>query len=245
MGKCCTALRATLTSIYFWACLIYCVYVYQILAVNYCETKYPSSPIVFFNDTNTTDSYDAPGYDYDYILAPECRGKGDTPVNRQFIAASSVHVLNGVMFGLVWVPYFLAHPDLSRKFKFCLLIPEMLNIIEASLYISSASLYGEAALTCGDYSCDLYMEVHNRETAASILEMIASFGWLWSWYVSYSHGIGRGVTIWDPDFLGAVGLILPSIIYVLYNIQVLANPESFGTNNLYFVADCMYFVDAP
>jgi len=219
------------------------VYVYQIIAVNYCEDMYPHSSLPFFNDTDT--NITAPSYDYDYVIAPQCRGKGDTPVNRQFIAASSVHVFNGVMFGLVWVPYFIEHPELSMTFRLLLLLPEFLNICEASLYIKSATLYGEAAETCANLTCDLYTDIHRYETSAAFLEMFASFGWFWSWYVTYLPGPGRGISIWDPDFLGAVGLILPSIIYVAYNIQNILRPDEYKNNSLYEVADLLYGIDAP
>jgi len=231
---------------YFWASLVYCVYVYQILAIDYCEDLFPRSPLISVNHTNSSgSSEDTNGFDYDYEIAPQCKGSGDTPLNRQYIAASSVHILNGIMYGLVWVPYFRAHPDLTRTRKFFLLLPEFLNIIEASIYVKSASIYGEAYGTCQSYDCELFQEMHNYETVAASLEMIASFGWLWSWYVSYHPGRGRGVTLWDPDFLGAVGLIIPSIIYVAYNIMNLLRPEEFYDNYLFLTADVMYGIDAP
>jgi len=242
-GRLCTSCGNAATSMYFWASFVYCVYVYQILAVDYCEDLYPRSPKPHFNDTNSS-SYENE-YDYDYVVAPQCKGQGDTPLNRQYIAASSVHILNGVMYGLVWIPYFKAHPYDSKKRRFFLLLPEFLNICEASLYVKSASLYGTAYATCQSPHCDLYLEMHIYETIAATLEMIASFGWFWSWYVTYHRGPGKGITVWDPDFLGAVGLIIPSIIYVVYNIQNLTYPEGFFDNYLFVVADILYGIDAP
>jgi len=184
------------------------------------------------------------GYDYDYVIAWQCQSKGDTPLNREFIAASIIHVTNGVMFAMYWVPYFKKHPETPWWRRCLLLLPECLNIIEASLYIKSASLYGDSSRYCKDYTCALKIEEHNLESTASFLEMFASFGWFYSWYTTFPHGPGRGLTLWDPDFVAALGLIVPSIIYVVYNVQNRLYPENIPTNNLYLVADVIYWFDA-
>ena len=61
-----------------------------------------------------------------------------------------------------------------------ILFPEVLNIIEASLFVSSATLYAPASY-CDDYACDEYMEIHKLELTASVAELTACFGWLFSW----------------------------------------------------------------
>jgi hypothetical protein len=234
--------------------------VFLILSVNYCQKLFPNSPLPptvtnFTNITQSrphfaqhfniadTDDY-IPAYDYDYSIAYQCQSKGDTPLNREFIAASIIHVTNGVMFALYWVPYFKKHPETPLWRRVLLLVPEFLNIIEASLYIKSASMYGVASQTCRDYTCDMKLEMHKLETIASVLEMFASIGWFYSWYTTFPPGPGRGLTLWDPDFLAAIGLIVPSILYVVYNVENSFTPLDIPTNNLYLVADVIYTFDA-
>ena len=40
------------------------------------------------------------------------------------------------------------------------------------------------ATRCEDYYCDTYLRMEHFEFAASVLEMLASFGWVWSWCVT-------------------------------------------------------------
>lgn len=263
MGKFCASIKNAGTSLYFWACVVYFGYVCLILVVNYCQDIFPNTP--FPNTTSFVlphirdsflpsrsplllkkryDREDLGGYDYDYIIAWQCQSKGDTPLNREFISASIIHVVNGIMFAFYWLPYFKKHPETSYCQRGLLLLPEFLNIIEASLYIKSASLYGDASQYCDDYTCSLKVEMHNLETAASVLEFFASLGWFYSWYTTFPRGSGRGLTLWDPDFWAAVGLIVPSIIYVVYNVKDSLDPLDIQTNTLYLVADVIYWFDA-
>lgn len=183
-------------------------------------------------------------YDYDYIIAWQCQSKGDTPLNREFIAASMIHVTNGIMYALYWVPYFKKHPGLSLGRKCVLLFPEFLNIAEASIYIKTATVYGDASISCKSFACPLYEQIRRLETLAAVLEMIASFGWFYTWYTTFPPGPGRGLTLWDPEFVAAVGLIVPSVAYVLFNAKNLLDPEGTSQNTAYLVADVIYAVDA-
>jgi len=41
-------------------------------------------------------------------------------------------------------------------------------------------------------------QVHNIETAASVVECFASFGWVVTWWLTYPRVPGRGWTFDDP-----------------------------------------------
>jgi len=60
-------------------------------------------------------------------------------------------------------------------------------------------------------------------------------GWFYTWYSTYPPGPGRGLTLWDPEFLAAVGLIVPSIAYVLFNAKNLTDPQGTMENTMYLV----------
>ena len=83
-----------------------------------------------------------------------------------------------------------------------MMIPELLNIIEAALYINSATQYGpcEADLACTEsYDCDCYMHLHKLEMLASAVDLVASIMWCRTWWISHERIKGRGLTPYDLD----------------------------------------------
>jgi hypothetical protein len=162
-------------------------------------------------------------------------------LNALYIAAGVIHLVNAFQYVFAWMPlgYGLLHP---------VMIPEYLNIVGASLYLWSASLY-DANLT--DYTTGpdgsitygaSVLLTHEIETASSLIEVFAAIGWCVVWALSYTPGPSRGYTLDDPDFLGNLLILVPSVIYFVYNVQNLRNPASFGTNLLYEVGDTWDFV---
>jgi len=123
------------------------------------------------------------------------------------------------------------------------MIPEYLNIIGASLYLWSASLYNDT-ITDWTYEGASTLKVHKIELASSLIEVFAAFGWAIVWAFTYLPRKGRGWTLDDPDFYGNFFIVAPSIMYFVYNIQNLINPSSYNTNTLYKQADWLYFVGA-
>lgn len=99
-GRCCKSLKRAVTNLYLWACIVYVAYVALILTVNYCQDIFPNSPLPHnktliralrpnFHHRHVLQISDS-DYDYDYIIAWQCQSKGDTPLNREFTAASLV-----------------------------------------------------------------------------------------------------------------------------------------------------------
>ncbi len=162
-------------------------------------------------------------------------------LNALYIAAGVIHLVNAFQYIFAWMPlgYGLLHP---------VMIPEYLNIVGAALYLWSASLY-DANLT--DYTTGADGSVtygasvlltHEIETASALIEVLAAVGWCVVWALAYTPGPSRGYTLDDPDFMGNLLILVPSIIYLVYNVQNLTNPASFGTNSLYEIGDTWYFV---
>ena len=155
-----------------------------------------------------------------------------------------IHLLNALQYIWAWLPfgYGFLHP---------VMIPEYLNVIGAALYLWSASLYNTNVT---DWVWDVQNQVtvygpsvllvHRIETASSFIEILAAIGWCVVWAYTYIPGPGKGYTLDDPDFLGNILILVPSIIYFVYNVQNLQDPSSYTTNSLYTTADTWYFCGA-
>ena len=112
-------------------------------------------------------------------------------------------------------------------------------MIEASLYMYSATLYPQTT----DNFSDITMRVHLIETAAASIEFAACIGWFLVWYATYDRNIvGRGWTLDDPDLWANALLMIPSVIYLVYNAQILHDPSSYGSNTLYELGDLLYAI---
>ena len=62
------------------------------------------------------------------------------------------------------------------------------------------------------------------------------------WWKTYIRIPGRGLTFDDPDLHANIFILVPSIIYVIYNVQIYLDPTTFGANFLYVQGDILYFV---
>ena len=144
-----------------------------------------------------------------------------------------IHLFNAFQYIYAWLPlgYGLLHP---------VMIPEYLNVLGAALYLWSASLYNQT-VTDWTYASPATLRVHEIETASSLIEVFAALGWTAVWWLTHARGKGRGLTLDDPDFMGQVLIVVPSIVYFAYNLQNLKDPGSYGTNELYVKADDLYF----
>ena len=165
-------------------------------------------------------------------------------INALYVAAGVIHLINALQYIYAWMPlgYGFLHP---------VMIPEYLNVLGAALYLWSASLYNT---TITDYTYDAatkvttygpsVLRVHEIETASSLIEVFAAIGWCLVWAFTYIPGPGRGYTLDDPDMSGNLLILVPSIIYFVYNVQNLRDPSSYNDNTLYETGDTWYFVGA-
>lgn len=223
------AFARCLKDIYFWACIVYLVYTCQALAVDYCE--------------------------YVKIYENQCE---ILIINNQFIALAAVHVFNAFQFLACWIPFMkeTEHLQLSKATKFKLLLPEFMNIIEGCMYLLSALSYQRIQnnLNCQtDLKCRDEMFLHHWETSAASVECFASLLWCYSWYFVFNIDIMpyqlnlKDKVIWalfDPELYSAILLVIGSIVYIVYYLQVDEYPNHYDTNMLWEVGDVIYFIGA-
>lgn len=62
--------------------------------------------------------------------------------------------------------------------------------------------------------------------------------------MTYTRIFGRGYTLDDPDLISCLSMVINSIIYIIYNIQINVSPEYYETNMLYKFGDIVEFVSA-
>jgi len=185
-------------------------------------------------------------------------------INNMYVGAAVVHVVNAAMYIYVWID--AGYPLIHR-----IMIPEVLNVLEASLYLATASMYGyETYGEGGSYasegyynssaSADIYAsvsyytsyeapdpilaDVQKIELTASIVEMLAACGWVTTWYFTYQRVPGRGWTLDDPDTWANLSILTPAVIYIVYNAQMQLYPDEYGVNLLYITADKIYMFNA-
>jgi len=71
-------------------------------------------------------------------------------INNMYVGAAVVHVVNAAMYIWVWID--AGYPWVHR-----IMIPEVLNVVEASLYLATASMYGYEGSGGGSYASEGYV----------------------------------------------------------------------------------------
>ncbi|CAF3619419.1 unnamed protein product [Rotaria socialis] len=208
-------LRKLLGSRYMLANLVYLIYSIGILIIN-LHPSFNEKPI----DTSQVLSKNL---DSPVNINPD--------VNGYYIGLGVLHLLSASLYLWAWR---------DRSWFDIVMIPEYLNHIEAGLYLWSAFWYSRQDILGGYYT----LAVHKIELVATIIELIASFGWIMSWYMTYTRTLGRGFTLDDPDTIAYLTTTISSLVYVVYNIQINLYPEEYGTNMLYKYSDVLYFIGA-
>ncbi|CAF1258055.1 unnamed protein product [Rotaria magnacalcarata] len=224
-------LRKTLRSRYMLANLVYLAYAIGILIIDFNPQVNGSADSSSVDQNNTYTTPAAPTLD---------QSIGNTPlVNRLYLGVSYalqlisgfavVHIVSAFLYWWQWT---------GRSWLDVIMIPEYLNHIEAGLYLWSSLWYPKEDTMGGYYT----LAVHKIELTAAIVELFASFGWIMSWYMTYTRTLGHGFTLDDPDFIAFSCTSISSIIYIVYNIQINVDPLQYGTNYLYTYGDIVYFV---
>ncbi len=72
---------------------------------------------------------------------------------------------------------------------------------------------------------------------ASFTELVAALGWAYTWWLTYTRANGRGWTFDDPDLWGIIFIVVPSGVYLAYNVQILRDPTQYGENYLYVTGE--------
>jgi hypothetical protein len=149
-------------------------------------------------------------------------------------AAAWIHLINALQYVWAWLPSGFGLFSWVQT-------PEYLNIVGAALYLHTAYLYETVG---GNFDAET-LQVHYYETAASAIELAAAVGWCVTWWWTYPRGVvGRGWTLDDFDLWGCVCIIVPSMLYLAYNLIIILNPEEYSTNTLYADGNIMYAAGA-
>ena len=154
-------------------------------------------------------------------------------INNLYIGAGVIHFVNAFQYYHSWLPS-------GFRWYSVVMIPEYLNMLGAGIYMYTATLYPE----CGEYESEVTLRVHKLETAAAVIEVFAALGWFTTWYLTFPRKAGRGWTLDDPDLWGNVLIIAPSIVYLVYNVNILQDPTQYGTDLLYEKGDLIYAIGA-
>ena len=238
-GRCGAAWAAAAGSLYVWACVVYLVYCMQALAVDHCDLTHPAHSVNTSLATPTgiaDDPYLYSYYEYEEP-SPVCDERGFTSVNRQYVALAAVHLVTAFMYGAAWRGWFAAHAASAPLWaRALILVPEALNVVEAALYLYTSTLYAPLSVVGADNACNAdpdcpgYHRLHRLELAAAAVEMAAALLWAWSWWYTHERGRGRGLTPFDPDLWSSLLLIAPSAMYIAYNVQIIRDPSTYGSN---------------
>jgi hypothetical protein len=149
--------------------------------------------------------------------------------NAAYIAAAVIHVVNALSFGYVWRTHI--NEATGRGFDWCsyVQVPEVFNLMEATLYLASACLYdkqvplnksvdGVLIVPNTAFQDGVTADVKRIELAASLSGIAACAGWWVTWWMTHERGPGRGLTLDDPEPWALFFLTATYIIYVAYNV---------------------------
>jgi hypothetical protein len=165
--------------------------------------------------------------DYAALLAARYKDLYDA-----YKVAAWVHLFNAFQYILAWLPSGYGLVSVVQ-------IPEYLNVIGATCYVFTAYNYEKLV----DATDSLTIQTHKLETFASSVELLAAFGWMLTWWMTYPRGvIGRGCSLDDFDVWGNVFIFCPSVIYLVYNVAVLKDPAQYYTNYLYTDGNILFAV---
>ena len=161
--------------------------------------------------------------------------------NKVYFTFAVVHLINAAQFAWSWD---------EKGFLDWELFPEYINTLEAVLYVFSSTLYGHLYTSTG-YSPEFYV-CRRLEMVASLLEVVASVGWVAVWYTMFREKFGanllsvpgRGLNLLDPEFHANWSLIVGAGLYVWYNVRVSRVPDDYEVDSLYVYADAVYVFNA-
>lgn len=166
--------------------------------------------------------------------------------NTVYVLFGVIHVIDAFLFLLSWE---------DKRFTDVETWPEYLNIAGSFLYLWSSTTYDNMYDIASDGGISLsadFFKCRQIELVASILEVLATVGWIYVWHKGlierfgsdFSAVPGRGFTIYDPDLHACWTLIGGAVLYLIYNIDLSRDPRRYDTSNVYALADIFYLVNA-
>lgn len=175
--------------------------------------------------------------------------------NLNYLLFGLIHVCNAMMYLYVWV-------DCQQDIFTWFVLADWLNVIGALLYLITAFLYpyeygnenkdGEKDDDDENYT-SLFILVRYLELFASLIEVIAAFGWNYQWYAVYIEEystskettIGRGFTLDDPDLWANLTIDIGALYYFYYNVNLFQMQfQNYETSYLFMTGDLFYFINS-
>lgn len=123
------------------------------------------------------------------------------------------------------------------------LLPDVLNLMDAVIYFSTATNYGP--LGSADYESQGWIILHRCELLASVLEILAALLYIrrW-WYFEREADELQVPAVMNLNFYSASSLLVGAAIYTTYNAHMVLDPASYATDSLYEWGNGAYFVNA-
>jgi hypothetical protein len=154
------------------------------------------------------------------------------------------HAINAYMYLWVWRG---EHQNIYSYF--C--IPDWLNVVCAAFYLGTGFCAPYEYDADGEIT-DIFVQVRRIELFLSVLEVIATVGWLLQWYIEFRKDLvcrpqlckGRGFTLDDPDCWANISLVIAAGYYFVYNIVIYKDYAFFESSTLYYQGDLWYLANA-
>ena len=165
----------------------------------------------------------------------------DRIIDHNHILLSVVRLLLSIMFLMTW--------NNSRSWCDSLLLPDYLDLFASIWFVFSCVLYDKVVDVNGAVG---EIVIRRIETGAWFIELLASFGWCFSWYVHYIEEYGslqkppanRGWTLDDPDIIAILTNIATSGIFFTINMSLLLEVDHFKISDLLALGDSLFLFNA-
>lgn len=173
-----------------------------------------------------------------YTFSPQFESK-------VYLALAIIHALNAYMYLWVWKG---EHQNIYSLF--C--VPDWLNVVCAAFYLCTGFM-GPFEYDSNGRKTDIFVKVRRIELFLSILEAIATVGWLLQWYIEFRKDLlsnpkkcrGRGFTFDDPDCWANISIVVAATYYFVYNIVICYdNYAYYEISQLYYYGDLWYLINA-
>ena len=165
----------------------------------------------------------------------------DRVIGQNHILLSVARVLLSIMFLMTW--------NRSRPWCDSLLLPDYLDLFASIWFVFSCVLYDKVV----DVNSAVGEIVIRRiEAGAWFIELVASFGWVFSWYAHYmeEHGsslkppANKGWTLDDPDIAALLTNIGTSGIFFVMNMSWLFEVDHSVISDLLALGDSVFLFNA-
>ena len=165
----------------------------------------------------------------------------DRIIGQNHVLLSMARVLLSIMFIMTW--------NRSRSWCDSLLLPDYLDLFASIWFVFSCFLYEKVV----DVNSAVGETVIRRiEAGAWFIELLASIGWCFSWYVHYLQQyssakeplVNRGWTLDDPDIMALLTNLATSGIFFVINMSLLLEVDHSVVSDMLTLGDSIFIFNA-